>query len=1139
MTTYTFDAAARQVALTDGLGNVTTWTHDALGQVTAETNELGDSITSVYDDAGRVTVRTDRRGHRFKYTYDGADRVTGVRTERADGVVLEFLTHQYDADGRLAQRWLWDSTAGGMHERYTYDGAGRVTSQTRVSTGTLHRPAVADSVTTYRYAPDGTPTGTKITVGGQSIDTAYRYDDAGRLNRITRSVDNIVEADIAYVLNDAGEIVSYQRFAGTASAADVLTTYTRDLTGRRTGITHTAAGGGVLADHGYTFDPADRVTATTSTVDGPRNLTLDDNGRLTGAIATALPDETFAHDATGNRTGAGYQTGANNRLIADGAFTYTYDAAGNRTSRTSIADSSRTTYRWDHRNRLIGVVNFNTAGAVTGTADYSYDAADQLVTRRVTAGGTTTTERYVLADGNVVAVTDGSGTVTHRYVHGQGDDAVLAETVVAPPAGQPALRWTLADRAGSITDVAALTPTGIQSVNHVTFSSYGMVLAQTDAAYQSRFGFTGRPFDAVAGAYQVRARWMDPAAGRFLSEDSIGFAGGLANLSDYVGASPYDYTDPSGNSRLSSWWRRNVKPVVEVAGRAIGDVADMIWDGIKNGPDNNRNPDADTIGDSDPFNLNQSERFVLPAAPLPAPNLFQPGGFEAAAAGFDLNQHQVAVDRLFGGMGQNSSFPTAWTGIQTPPVNTWGVSGFGDLIGGSGLSQPSDRLSSRSVQNLASGGLWSSDFNAYSMALFDPIVSYDFGRGDLPGASGPGAGQLGEIPSNVSFDGLLRGQAVRPATRSVGFDPLLGTFTFDAGFRFDPVTTASAARYATDRQRLINNQPVAVSGRPSVGSGVSSVQSVPGGWLGQTSTIIGAGLGSVGGQIGGFFNGLIQAPGAILSGQAGRALGERAVAMATRFGDGQFDGGVNDYAVAIGSFASDSLGVTGMLEGYYGVDALSGDQLDWSQRGSRAAFGASSFATSTLGGVTTAAKLAPTTLGGLAKTGPLTAQVTAWANQPAEVATAGLGGFATVVRTGRNAPKGGMQRATYSNLYPDEAYTAVRRFELRQVDGRWKTFDTNGNAFTARGEYNYVVQGDKIFVSKVPSNPAIWQRIAGHIDVARGGNVSYAGEIRFGAGRGNRGQLQRWDNMSGHYRPNASDAGTISDLLPIQLFGGR
>ena len=64
-------------------------------------------------------------------------------------------------------------------------------------------------------------------------------------------------------------------------------------------------------------------------------------------------------------------------------------------------------------------------------------------------------------------------------------------------------------------------------------------------------------------------------------------------------------------------------------------------------------------------------------------------------------------------------------------------------------------------------------------------------------------------------------------------------------------------------------------------------------------------------------------------------------------------------------------------------------------------------------------------------------------------------------------------------------------------------------------------------------------KLIGHIDLARGGDVDYAGEIRFGASRRNRGLLGWWDNSSGHYRPLASNAISISDLLPIDLFGFR
>jgi type VI secretion system secreted protein VgrG len=41
-------------------------------------------------------------------------------------------------------------------------------------------------------------------------------------------------------------------------------------------------------------------------------------------------------------------------------------------------------------------------------------------------------------------------------------------------------------------------------------------------------------------------RWYDAKSGRWVSEDPIGFAAGLTNLSGYVGNAPTAFTDPSG-----------------------------------------------------------------------------------------------------------------------------------------------------------------------------------------------------------------------------------------------------------------------------------------------------------------------------------------------------------------------------------------------------------------------------------------------------------------------------------------------------------------------------------------------------------------------------------------------------------------
>ena len=57
--------------------------------------------------------------------------------------------------------------------------------------------------------------------------------------------------------------------------------------------------------------------------------------------------------------------------------------------------------------------------------------------------------------------------------------------------------------------------------------------------------FTGRESDGT-GLYFYRARYYDPAIGRFISEDPIGFDGGDVNLYAYVANDPVNLIDPSG-----------------------------------------------------------------------------------------------------------------------------------------------------------------------------------------------------------------------------------------------------------------------------------------------------------------------------------------------------------------------------------------------------------------------------------------------------------------------------------------------------------------------------------------------------------------------------------------------------------------
>jgi len=60
--------------------------------------------------------------------------------------------------------------------------------------------------------------------------------------------------------------------------------------------------------------------------------------------------------------------------------------------------------------------------------------------------------------------------------------------------------------------------------------------------------YTGREFDTETSLYYYRARYYDPQAGRFISEDPIGFEGG-PNFYNYVDNDPTDYEDPLGRQK--------------------------------------------------------------------------------------------------------------------------------------------------------------------------------------------------------------------------------------------------------------------------------------------------------------------------------------------------------------------------------------------------------------------------------------------------------------------------------------------------------------------------------------------------------------------------------------------------------------
>ena len=154
---------------------------------------------------------------------------------------------------------------------------------------------------------------------------------------------------------------------------------------------------------------------------------------------------------------------------------------------------------------------------------------------------------------------------------------------------------------GSVRDVAVHTTasggnTSIPSGNHRVFDSFGMPTAPITDGFL--FGYTGREYDSDAGLQYSRARWYDPAVGRFVSEDPMGFSAGDTNLNRYGSNNPATGSDPSGNSWLSSLWRKIRHGVKKVAHKILDGAQELVTHPlrfIKNLPANLREGVHDAV----------------------------------------------------------------------------------------------------------------------------------------------------------------------------------------------------------------------------------------------------------------------------------------------------------------------------------------------------------------------------------------------------------------------------------------------------------------------------------------------------------------------------------------------------------------
>jgi RHS repeat-associated protein len=241
----------------------------------------------------------------------------------------------------------------------------------------------------------------------------------------------------------------------------------------------------------------------------------------------------------GNRTASlgvsSYTTNASNEVTATSNASYTYDANGN--TLTSVTGSNTTSYTWDFENRLTSAALPGSGGTVT----FKYDPFG----RRIEKISPTTTGIFAYDGDNLIEETNSSGAVVSRYTQTQNIDEPLAML------RSSATSYYNADGLGSVTSLSNGAGALAQTY---TFDSFGKQTASS-GSLTNPFQYTGREFDSETNLQFSRARYYDPSAGRFLSEDPVTFLGGH-NFYGYVGNDPISFIDPSGLAKTC-----NIPPI--------------------------------------------------------------------------------------------------------------------------------------------------------------------------------------------------------------------------------------------------------------------------------------------------------------------------------------------------------------------------------------------------------------------------------------------------------------------------------------------------------------------------------------------------------------------------------------------------
>ena len=576
-TGYVYDVGGNLDTVTDALGTITDNNYDPLGrlvQTLQDTAGINAQTQFQYDALDRLTQVTDPKGLNTQYQYNGLGDLTqltspdtgitgysydsaGNRKTQTDAR-NETATYSYDALNRVVGIAYSDTT---LNVAYTYDTTQAVcqTGET-FSAGRMTRMDDGSGHTRYCYDRRGNVVRKVQTTNGQVFTLVYGYTLANQLSSVTYPSGMRVDYTHNALGQPSGATVTQPGQAPQVLLASV--TYypfgpVAELEygdGRRLKRTHNQNyQPGVIEDVGpdglslgYEFDAVGNLI------------------KLRKGDQSEPPLRAYAYDKLGRLTET--RDGATNALLQG----YTYDATGNRTSKTDAGATQTYTYpSTSHRLSQVGATarTYDAVGntaAIGGTAqEFIYTAANRM--GQVKQGGNAVmnyayngkgeqTRRYPTAASTVqtYASYDEAGHTVGIYDHAGNriQEVIWLGDLPIGVIDTNKLHYVQADHLGTPRNV--IDPVAEKSVWawQLGNEAFGDSAPNQDpdnngTAFVLDLRFPGQRYDGASGLNYNYFRDYEARLGRYSQSDPIGLNGGI-NTYLYVDGRPLSVIDKHG-----------------------------------------------------------------------------------------------------------------------------------------------------------------------------------------------------------------------------------------------------------------------------------------------------------------------------------------------------------------------------------------------------------------------------------------------------------------------------------------------------------------------------------------------------------------------------------------------------------------